>query len=164
MHRSRPTRPACPSTKTQTQVQSGDVEAIVTLFVVSAPKFISPATDYDALIASRAPGATHRPPSSTYGGLQRIVFAEEVRQMLELRKLRDYLKLYSTIGLDKLSAFTGQAPEEIRRELVQYKHKLLQLEAATGSAGAAAEQAALDFHYYLEGDMVYVDEAGERER
>jgi len=90
--------------------------------------------------------------------LQRIVFAEEVRQMLELRKLRDYLRLYSTIGLGKLSAFTGQDPEDIRRELVQYKHKLLQLEASTGSTA----QQSLDFHYYLDGDMVHVD-AGERE-
>ena len=152
------------------QVQSGDVEAIVTLFVLSAPKFISPATDYEAAVAAMAGGGGAgaggrgagggRP--GTYGGLQRIVFAEEVRQMLELRKLRDYLKLYSTIGLAKLSAFTGQAPEDIRRELVQYKHKLLQLDASTGGSGGAHAQSALDFHYYLDGDMVHVD-AGERE-
>lgn len=85
------------------------MESIVTLFVVSAPKFISPATDYDAMPASRASakGGVPRPAgAAVYGGLQRIVFGEEVRQMLELRKLRDYLKLYSTIGLAKLSAFT----------------------------------------------------------
>ena len=89
-------------------MQSNDVESIVTLFVVSAPKFISPATDYDAMLASRAAkGGAPRPAgAAVYGGLQRIVFGEEVRQMLELRKLRDYLKLYSTIGLAKLSAFT----------------------------------------------------------
>jgi translation initiation factor 3 subunit L len=145
------------------QVQSGDVEAIVTLFVLSAPKFISPATDYEAAVAAMAGqggrgGGGGGGRSGTYGGLQRIVFAEEVRQMLELRKLRDYLRLYSTIGLGKLSAFTGQDPEDIRRELVQYKHKLLQLEASTGSTA----QQSLDFHYYLDGDMVHVD-AGERE-
>jgi translation initiation factor 3 subunit L len=146
-------------------VQSGDVDEIVTLFVVSAPKFISPATDYDAAASSMGVGGqvgTGRGGSGgrtgTYGGLQRIVFAEEVRQMLELRKLRDYLRLYSTIGLEKLSAFTGQEPENIRRELVQYKHKLLQLEASTGSSA----QQSLDFHYYLDGDMVHVD-AGEHE-
>jgi len=150
------------------QVQSGDVDAIVTLFVLSAPKFISPATDYEAAVSAMGTagpggaggrgGGGGAGRSGTYGGLQRIVFAEEVRQMLELRKLRDYLRLYSTIGLGKLSAFTGQDPEDIRRELVQYKHKLLQLEASTGSS----VQPSLDFHYYLDGDMVHVD-AGERE-
>lgn len=100
-----PPTPINPHPQTQ-QVQSNDVEAIVTLFVVSAPKFISPATDYEAMLAQRSGGAPRPAAASTYGGLQRIVFGEEVRQMLELRKLRDYLKLYSTIGLDKLSAFT----------------------------------------------------------
>lgn len=46
---------------------------------------------------------------------------------------------------------------------MQYKLKLLQLGAGSGE-GSVDGQAALDFHYHLEGDMVHVGDAGEQGR
>jgi hypothetical protein len=97
------------------------VDQIMDVFASSAPKFVNPASASPE--ASREGGrdshatfqvsleilkTSVRGSGSTiclrwaFGNVQKSIFREHVKQMVELRKLQGYLKLYSTIGLDKV--------------------------------------------------------------
>lgn len=52
---------------------------------------------------------------------------EEVRQQLLFPQIRSYLKLYTTIGLDKIARFNDLTDEEFSAQLISMKHKLTQV-------------------------------------
>lgn len=52
---------------------------------------------------------------------------EEVRQQLLFPQIRSYLKLYTTIGLDKIARFNDMDEEQFSAQLVAMKHKLTQV-------------------------------------
>ena len=49
---------------------------------------------------------------------------EEVKQQLMLPTIRSYLKLYTTMPLDKMAGFMEMQPEEFRNHLLAFKHKM----------------------------------------
>jgi translation initiation factor 3 subunit L len=134
------------------------------LFLFAAPKFIHPAVpDY-----GQPQPATLAQDVST---LQVKQFMSEMSQQQIYRKLRSYMKLYTSIPVSKLAAFNDIKNEEITSYLTSFKHKMQQLEntipleddedAAEGSTNPLDGKigTALDIHYYLVGDVVHVDEA-----
>jgi hypothetical protein len=101
------------------QVAMGNVDNIVSLFIHSAPKFITPAPDLEDLRSGRVISApyggiqvslstTHSPaagvdPSDvSCVSCQGAVFRDEVTQMLDLVDLRSYIRLYSSITIQKV--------------------------------------------------------------
>ena len=56
--------------------------------------------------------------------LQLKVFMEEVQQQLMLPTIRSYLKLYTTMPLDKMAGFMEMPVEEFRNHLLAFKHKV----------------------------------------
>lgn len=52
---------------------------------------------------------------------------DEVKQQLLFPQIRSYLKLYTTIGLDKIARFNNLSEEEFSAQLVSMKHKLTQV-------------------------------------
>ena len=56
--------------------------------------------------------------------LQQKVFMEEVQQQLMLPTIRSYLKLYTTMPLDKMAGFMEMQEEEFRNHLLAFKHKM----------------------------------------
>ena len=56
--------------------------------------------------------------------LQLKVFMEEVQQQLMLPTIRSYLKLYTTMPLDKMAGFMEMPVEEFRNHLLAFKHKM----------------------------------------
>jgi translation initiation factor 3 subunit L len=109
------------------------------LFMYACPKFVSPSAQVDAY------------------KLQVQQFVQEMSSQGSSRKMRSYMKLYTSISVEKLAAFNDMTKEEFLPLLLSYKHKMNQLEE-DGKMGSA-----LDIHYYLVNDMCHVDEA-ERER
>ncbi|KAH8051665.1 hypothetical protein JL720_15049 [Aureococcus anophagefferens] len=77
----------------------------------------------------------------------------------KLSKIRSYLKLYTSIGLDKLARFNDESVAAFRAQLVGIKAKLrLDDRKPIGAARLVAAGGADDIHFYVKGDMIHVDE------
>jgi len=98
--------------------------------------------------------------------LQMKQFDKEMVPQLACRKVRSYMKLYTSIAVSKLARFNDMEPEEFAPILVAFKQRMLQLEAPLGRNSFAEGQrkSALDIHYYMVEDMVHVDEAEKQRR
>ena len=120
------------------KIDAGE-EGYEDLFVFGCPKFVSPSSE-DAY------------------KMQVRQFMQEMSSQYASRKLRSYLKLYTSIEVSKLAAFNDMDQAEFLPLLLSYKHKMRQLEE-DGKIGSA-----LDIHYYLVKDMVHVDEAEKQRR
>jgi translation initiation factor 3 subunit L len=152
------------------KIEAGE-EGYEDLFLFAAPKFIHPAVpDY-----GQPQPATL---SQDVATLQVKQFMSEMSQQQIFRKLRSYMKLYTSIPVTKLAAFNDIKKEEISSYLTSFKHKMRQLEnipleddeedddVAESSAAPLDGKigSALDIHYYLVGDVVHVDEAEKQRR
>jgi len=92
-------------------------------------------------------------------------FSHEMTPQQSCRKLRSYLKLYTSIAVSKLAKFNDMEEDEFLPLLVSYKHRMLQLEAPENQAFSDGSlKSALDIHYYLIEDTVHVDEAEKQRR
>lgn len=123
------------------------------LFVFCAPKFVSP------VVPDFSTPAT-LPNENAYKH-QVHLLEQELSCQTAFRKLRSYLKLYTSIAVSKLVSFGN---DELT--LAALKLKSRQRES-TGvpSLEAATLKSALDIHFYLEDeDTVHVDEAEKQRR
>jgi len=121
------------------KVDSGE-DSYEDLFVFACPKFISPALEGDAY------------------KLQILQFGKEMEAQHSSRKLRSYMKLYTSIAVSKLAAFNDMEEEEFLPLLLSFKHRMRQLEED------GSYKSALDIHYHLSNDTVHVDEAEKQRR
>jgi translation initiation factor 3 subunit L len=156
------------------KIEAGE-EGYEDLFIFACPKFIHPAVpDYSQASAPGA-AATVSGPQDSYK-LQVQHFMTEMSAQQTMRKLRSYMKLYTSISVGKLAAFNDMTEAEFLPLLVSYKHKMRQMERTTNTEGddslAAATDGplggklgtALDIHYYIVNEMVHVDEAEKQRR
>lgn len=105
------------------RMRAGDVSSYEDTFGYTSPKFISPAPPVWDAGGDMSAAALSQ---------QSALFLRDVRQQLQLPELRSYLKLYTTIGLDKLAHFMNADEAALRAHLLGLKHK------AGGSRGATA--------------------------
>merc|ERR1711956_84502 len=95
---------------------------------------------------------------------------------------RSYMKLYTSIGVEKLGRLVLEA--EFESLLLSYKHKMRQIEVVRGAAGTVAGDdtnaagaevtsaspldgkvgTVMDIHYYIKDDVIHVDEAEKQNR
>ena len=121
----------------------------------SCPKFISVSSTTDH--------------SNVYK-LQMKQFHKEMEPQQAYRKLRSYMKLYTSIAVSKLAKFHDiDQVQDFLPWLISYKYRMLQLEAPehdtfTTTTTDLPKKGALDIHYYLVNDMVHVDEAEKQRR
>lgn len=108
-----------------------------------SPKFIA---------ADPAVGAIHRQ--------QVDMFNREMKPVAASRNLRSYLKLYTSLPVQKLANFHDVAVPDFLPTLLYYKARMFQKERGEGDSYSAGKyQSALDIQYYVEQDTVFVDEA-----
>lgn len=135
-----------------TKMQRGGPEAIPIfeeLFMQACPKFISPnPPDFENPENNVDPAQHH---------LQ--VFMYDVKNTIFTPVLKSYLKLYTTMDLNKLASFVETDAETLRKQLVVYKQKNRQVRWTEGGLleGELTQTADLDFA--LQGDIVHVSEA-----
>ena len=124
------------------------------LFVFCAPKFVSPALP-DFVAQSL--------PTENAYKTQLKLLEQELACQSSFRKLRSYLKLYTSIEVSKLVSFGNDL-----LWLLSYKLKSRQWESndpEIPSLKQASLKSALDIHYYLdEHEVVHVDEAEKQRR
>jgi translation initiation factor 3 subunit L len=122
------------------KIDSGEKE-YDELFTFASPKFISPVVGGDNY------------------KLQIKRFRKEMSSQQKCRKLRSYMKLYTSMEVSKLAAFTDSTKEEMIAFLLSYKHHMNQLEE-----GSDVPKSALDIHYHISNSTVQVDEAEKQRR
>lgn len=143
------------------KIESGE-EGYEELFVFACPKFVNPAVpNYEEALQAGAPTTPHG--QDTYK-LQVHHFMNEMAAHQTLRKMRSYMTLYTSIGVEKLASFNDMKVEEFEPWLSCFKHKMQQLERSTDSGVADKMGTAMDIHYYVAGNTVHVDEAEKTRR
>lgn len=146
-----------------------DTTVFETILLNSAPKLVSPAVpDYASLeqtsseaqsspaaAATASPAGSGAPSSPSKNGsksaLQHDAYSQQIKlfnaevvQQRKLAKIRSYLKLYTSIGVDKLARFNDvDDTGTFKALLAGLKHKIPDDSTV---------------HFYVDKDMVYVDE------
>lgn len=93
---------------------------------------------------------------------QTQVFMDEVKQQQVLPTIRSYLKLYTTLPLEKLDAFMNKEAGErnialLLNNLLCFKHKMKNLvwtEGSSGLEGKFVSGSELDF--FIDNDMIHI--------
>lgn len=123
------------------------------LFLFACPKFISPnGPNYDD------PATFAQPPAEPQMHHARI-FLAEVKQQLLVPTLRSYLKLYTTMGLDKLASFLETDADSLRTQLLLFKQKGRQLKWSHGTLLDGEDVNTSDLDFAIVDDMVHIAEA-----
>ena len=132
------------------KIEAGE-EGYEDLFVFACPKFVNPAVpDYSQALK---PGCESTPYGQDAYKLQVKQFMNEMETHATLRKMRSYMTLYTSIGVEKLASFNDMKVEQFESWLTCMKHKMNQLEN-NDKMGTA-----MDIHYYVADNVVHVDEA-----
>ena len=130
------------------RMNMGEVQAFTDLFESSCPRFISSSIpDYTA------------PPSNLVNEAFRnqiTCFAREVQQHAAALKLRSYLRLYASIDLAKLAAFSDVNEEELVGQVLSYKLKLFH-EQQNATASGTRETSKADVDYYVKDSSLFID-------
>lgn len=147
------------SEKTQ-RMQKGEEAVFEELFVYACPKFVNPAgPNYAQLLEDpyKYPANnTNQEPLKH----QSKLFLAEVRQQATLPTIRSYLKLYTTIGTNKLANFLDQTNETaFRTQLLCYKHKMRGLQWSAGSPLSGEMETSSDVDFFIDRDMIHIHDA-----
>lgn len=124
------------------KMQCGDLDSFKSFFMFACPRFVSPCPP-----SSDAPLEDYVKDPLEH---QLLVFMDEVRQQKELPIIRSYLKLYTTLPLEKLASFMmdqsprgegsattqeGISDKELLVHLLCFKHKMKNIVWTKGSSG-----------------------------
>mmetsp|Transcript_8543 Transcript_8543/g.24345 ORF Transcript_8543/g.24345 Transcript_8543/m.24345 type:complete len:524 (+) Transcript_8543:66-1637(+) len=131
-------------------LQRRDESAFEKMFSYACPKFIVPSNPDFHGMGNRHQQAYH---------LQLKWFLHEVRQQATLPMIRSYLRLYTSISVEKLARFCNMPQDRFREYLLALKSSSNQLVHVDGKAPLVAHrQLVTDVHFYVVDDMVYIDE------
>ncbi|CAG8451033.1 5274_t:CDS:10 [Paraglomus occultum] len=122
------------------------------LFLYACPKFISPN------------GPNFEDPSSWLLTIEpphhhARIFQDEVKNQIHMATIRSFLKLYTTMGIDKLAKFLEMEPEELRTQLLIFKQKSRQQKWVSGTLLEGEYVTTSDLDFCLKEDMVHIAES-----
>ncbi|KAK9767552.1 hypothetical protein K7432_002567 [Basidiobolus ranarum] len=134
------------------KIQRGEdpIQTIEDLFVYACPKFISPiAPSYEDLESNPAEPSAH----------QTKIFMSEVRKQILIPTLRSYLKLYTTMSIEKLATFLEVDAEELRTQLMIFKQKSRQRKWVEGTLLDCETITSTDLDFSVNMDMIHIAES-----
>merc|ERR1712002_32653 len=124
------------------RLQKGDKETLEEIFIFGCPKFLSPvAPNFDATHLN-----SHKEPTLH----QCKVFLEDADQQIQLPIIRSYLKLYSTMPVEKLAAFLDLKESEFIPQLMCLKTKMM------NARSSEEEENSLEVDFYIDEDMIHI--------
>ncbi|XP_055847046.1 eukaryotic translation initiation factor 3 subunit L [Episyrphus balteatus] len=135
------------------KMQCGDLEAFKMFFIFACPRFVSPCPP-----SADAPMEDYVKDPMEH---QLQVFMDEVRQQKDVPTTRSYLKLYTTLPLEKLASFIdAKTDDEIKTLLIRllcFKHKMRNLVWTKGSSGLEGQfQSGSELDFYIDNDMIHI--------
>lgn len=140
-----------------TKIEAGE-EGYEDLFMFACPKFVTAFVPEYELAMSQ--GSSAGPNGQDAYKLQVKHFMNEMANQQTMMKLRSYMKLYSSISVEKLGKLVTE--EDVTSLLVSYKQKMRQLENKSGSSGDFGT--VMDIHYYVKDDIIHIEEAEKQHR
>lgn len=91
------------------------------------------------------------------------MFMEEVDQQVQLPTIRSYLKLYTTLPLEKLASFMDQKKKDDRQmanlliQLLCFKHKMKNVVWTKGTSGLEGKfQSGSELDFFIDNDMIHI--------
>eukprot|EP00173_Palmaria_palmata_P000551 Plantae.Rhodophyta-Palmaria_palmata.ctg1259.p1 GENE.Plantae.Rhodophyta-Palmaria_palmata.ctg1259~~Plantae.Rhodophyta-Palmaria_palmata.ctg1259.p1 ORF type:complete len:198 (-),score=41.78 Plantae.Rhodophyta-Palmaria_palmata.ctg1259:88-636(-) len=131
-------------------MRAGDVHAFEDLFNYASPKFISPAPpDYNVISDSNLDAPK----------LQTRLFMAEVKQQLMLPEILSFLKLYTTIEIEKLAELMDVKPNTFRSYLHALKNKSYAIVGSFERAPLEGEYTtSSDVGFHVERDVVHISD------
>ncbi|KAI8443734.1 eukaryotic translation initiation factor 3 subunit 6 [Phakopsora pachyrhizi] len=143
-------------------IQGGEASlaAFEELFTFASPKFLSlssPPYDRPELlpqyIATSSPSEN---PSAHHLG----IFLADIKTQLPTPTLRSFLKLYTTLGVNKLAGFLGVDEEEVLESLMVLKGSMRSLKRSDGDYGLLeGREVALDeMDFAIDGNIIEIAE------
>ena len=152
--------------KQLSKIEAGE-EGYEDLFIYACPKFVNPSVPrYELIKKGNVNGVGQQPTGQDAYKLQVKHFMNEMANQQMMRKLRSYMKLYTSISVEKLGRLVME--EDFVSLLVSYKCKSRQIEkktaggnddGATGAIEVEGPGSVMDIHYFMTDDMIHVDEA-----
>ncbi|XP_045214078.1 eukaryotic translation initiation factor 3 subunit L-like isoform X1 [Mercenaria mercenaria] len=132
------------------RMSKADLQEFEQNFSFACPKFLSPVPpNYDTVQMLNF----HKEPFM----LQCKVFIEEVAQQILIPTIRSYLKLYTTLPIQKLAIFMDMSEDELKQHLMCFKHKMKNVVWTKGTSGLEGEfQSASEVDFYIDKDMVHI--------
>ena len=163
------------------------VAYLATLVGSNAPKFVVPSIpDYSSFENDDDNDDKIEDAKVTLFQRQMKLFSKVASQQLAVAKIKSYLQLYTSINVDKLASFNDKAPKDFSANLLTLKFTMLQKQASgniidsplglpttspdlsiddnnnaskdSNNTLAAYKTPNLDLHFYVENNVVYVDE------
>ena len=133
------------------RMSQGEIQAYEDMFEKASPKFVSPALpNYDVIVDSNMDAPRH----------QMRLFVREVSHQLESSDIRSYLKLYTSIEIDKLAALTDSDESTIRSRLHSLKHKSWALVGSTLDSPLDGQyQTASDLGFNIDGNVIRISDS-----
>ena len=93
------------------------------------------------------------------------LYAQEMEPAIANLQLRSYLKLYTSLPVEKLAKFYDESVESFLPRLLSYKLRTRQFERGPeDSFMQGSWKGCLDIHYYVMGNEVNIDEAEKQRR
>eukprot|EP00512_Aurantiochytrium_limacinum_P003559 CAMPEP_0171502312 /NCGR_PEP_ID=MMETSP0958-20121227/10097_1 /TAXON_ID=87120 /ORGANISM="Aurantiochytrium limacinum, Strain ATCCMYA-1381" /LENGTH=534 /DNA_ID=CAMNT_0012037331 /DNA_START=152 /DNA_END=1756 /DNA_ORIENTATION=+ len=133
-----------------------DESTFESLFSYACPKFIVPGNPNFGDLGNRHQEAYR---------LQLKLFLYEVRQQAAIPTIRSYLLLYTSIPITKLAKFCEMPPERFREYLCLLKSTANQVVHQDGTPALEGTlQVVNDIHFFIVGDMVFMDETKQPQR
>lgn len=146
-----------------TKIEAGE-EGYEDVFMFACPKFITVSVPDYSVAMTEGPSAG--PNGQDAYKLQVKHFMNEMAGQQTMMKLRSYMKLYTSISIEKLGKLVTE--EDIMSLLVSYKQKMRQLEHKVGSSAGSSSSneygSVMDIHYYVKDDVIHIEEAEKQHR
>merc|ERR1712079_122106 len=134
------------------KMQAGDLSEFEACFAFACPKFLSPVPPSLDDKKDNA-DSMHKEPLR----LQQKVFVDEVRQQMILPTIRSYLKLYTSMPMDKLAKYLDISVDELEKHLLCFKHKMRNIVWTKGVSALEGEfQTESEVDFYIDKNMIHI--------
>ena len=134
-------------------VIQGDLTEFEACFTFACPKFLSAIPPSLEEPPSAAGEALHKEPLR----LQMKVFMDEVKQQMLLPTVRSYLKLYTSMPLEKLADYMSITVDELEMHLLCFKHKMMNKVWSKGTSGLEGDfQSESEVDFYIDKNMIHI--------
>jgi len=134
------------------KMQAGELSEFEENFIFACPKFLPPMPP--SLDSPHGGGdALHKEARN----LQVRVFMDEVRQQMLLPTVRSYLKLYTSMPMDKLASYMNTTEDELESNLLCFKHKMMNLVWTKGTSGLDGEfKTESEVDFFIDKNMIHI--------
>ena len=134
-----------------TKMSRGDSNEFKQCFSFACPKFLNPIPpSYDL----------QNPTNGNYIDpleQQLKVFLDEVQQQQQIGVMRSYLKLYTTMPMEKMAAFQDLSEEDFRNSLLCFKHKMRNMVWTKGTSSLQGDfQSDSEVDFYIDKNMIHI--------